>query len=241
MKDKIEAIVRQVVIDYYNSKVTLPISTRSDHLFILLDEHATSDFPSIEELLRTLSNQYDLTICTPKDFPLDQEIDCKHLHLIQENLDEIKQEMDRASLLILANSHYSNLAKLALSIDDTLGMWIILQMQLDGKKIVFAEDSLMRKGTQKVTAPHSVNDRIQTYIRQLRQEKVHFVSLAKMAKWLASYFENESTNNHVVLAKHIKEAADEGDQTLIVPKGSLITPMCKDYAKELGIRIKQKE
>jgi hypothetical protein len=240
VRETIEEVVQQVVLDYFNRKSNR-IQQVVRKVMILIDDHPVPINDSALEMVNQLAKHYSLTLCIPKNIKNSENSHVKQIELNPDNLAEIKKHMNETDLFILANPQYSNLAKLALSIDDTLGMWMTLQMQLDGKKIVFVKDFIHHTGTKKITSPHSLNNRIQTYIRQLRSENVYFIQGIKLEKWLSSYFEESKPKRHIVLAKHIKEVAEEGKRELIIPENSLITPACKEYAKEMGVVIKQKE
>lgn len=243
MKETIEEIVRQVLQEYLKQQ-TIAQKPPNHKLFILVDHQPTGDNITEEvwSVIQSLSHHYQITVCAPKSYKIKTEsLTCKSIILCKNYIEEIKQEIEETDALLLLNTTYAHLAKLALSIDDTLGIWITIQVQLEGKKVVLVTDQLNVKGTKKVTTPHTVDKRIQSYLRQLQEDRIQLVSLAKLQNWLDSYFENGVETRHVVLAKHIEDVVHDGGNELIVPKNSLITPMCKDFAREMGVSIKQKE
>jgi hypothetical protein len=240
VKDKIELLVRKMVKDYLNKDKK---SSRTKQLLIILDDQPVMKINDVWNDIKIIASNYNTSILlsekwtnVPDDMKYVTTVPLDEVHL-----DKIQQEMQKADVLLYATASYSTLAKLSLTLDDNLSMWITIQMQLNGKQILLAKDQFIQKGTQKITTPFTVAKRIQSYIRTLREDKVHVVTLAAANKWLDSYFDNFTENRHVVLAKHIEEAANLGEAELIVPKNSLITPMCKDYARELGVKILQKE
>lgn len=242
MKEKIELLVRKVVMELLNKEKE---EMTDKQVLIILDDHPDTYFnrADVWEQLKGISHHYQTTIFhTDKWGELPEDV--KHIKMIplrDENLDQIKAEIQNADVLFYATAGYSTLSKLSLTIDDNLPMWITIQMQLNGKKLLLANDFFSQKGTQKVTVPFTVSKRLNGYLRTLREDKVQVLAMANARKWLDSYFDSFAGRRHVVLAKHIEEAAKLGESELIVPKNSLITPMCKDYARELGIRIRQKE
>jgi hypothetical protein len=240
VREKIETLVRKIVLDYLNKD---KVKDSNRHILIILDEQHVHDITGLWDEIRRIANQYNTTVLyTGKWSNIPESIPfMKAIPLVEEHFTEIRAEMEKADLLFYANASFATVAKLSLTIDDQLSMWITIQMQMDGKQILLANDQLNHNGTQKVTTPYTVSKRIQSYMRTLREDKVQFVSLSTTSKWLDSYFDSYSGNRHVVLAKHIEEVANQGESLLIVPKNSLITPMCKDYARELGVVIKQKE
>ncbi|HLO11423.1 MAG TPA: hypothetical protein VK190_04125 [Pseudoneobacillus sp.] len=239
MKDKLEMLVRKVVMDYLNKEKT---SQTNKHILVILDDLPGVQTNEVWEQIKLLASNYNTTILySSKWTNIPENIKCvKCVPLHEEYLNEIRDEMKKADVLFYATSSYSTLAKLSLTMDDDLSMWITIQMQMNGKQILLANDHYTQKGTQRITTPFTVSKRIRSYFRQLREDKVQFVSLSQTCKWLDSYFDNFTESRHIVLAKHIEEAAKLGESQLIVPKNSLITPMCKDYARELGVLIKQK-
>jgi hypothetical protein len=240
VKDKIELLVRKIVMDYLSKDKK---SSSNKQLLVILDDQPIIKINDVWNDIKTIASNYNTTILVSEKWTNVPE-DLKFVTAIpldDEHLDQIQAEMQKADVLLYATAGYSTLGKLSLTLDDNLSMWITIQMQLNGKQIVLAKDQLIQKGTQKITTPFTVAKRIQTYIRTLREDRVHLVTLATATKWLDSYFDSFTENRHVVLAKHIEEAANHGETQLMVPKNSLITPMCKDYARELGVQILQKE
>ncbi|MEQ6376744.1 hypothetical protein RZN25_07915 [Bacillaceae bacterium S4-13-56] len=242
MQEKIETLVRQVVAEFLqNESQKSGTPVKKYPVFILIDQQPDEVPSAVWEKIQKLDEHYHITVCTPSSITIPASLTDTHLILSEDHLSNIKNALRKSELLILANSQYSHLAKLALTIDDTLGMWILIQTQLNGKKIVMLKDSLTSTGSQVVTAPHQVSDRVQSYIRQLQQERISFVTLKQLGQWLDSFFEESSPPRHTVLAKHIQQVANDGERILEVPEDSLITPMSKDLARELGVSIKQKE
>jgi hypothetical protein len=240
VKDKIELLVRKMVMDYLNKDKKSP---RNKQLLLILDDQPAIKTSGVWNDIKTIASNYHTTILVSEKWtnvPDDIRFETT-VPLDEKYLDKIQEEMQKADVLLYATASYSTLGKLSLTLDDNLSMWVTIQMQLNGKQILLANDHFIQKGTQNITTPFTVAKRIQSYIRTLREDKVHVVSLTTVGKWLDSYFDSFTENRHVVLAKHIEEAAKLGELQLTVPKNSLITPMCKDYARELGVKILQKE
>jgi hypothetical protein len=240
VKDKIEMLVRKVVMDYLIKDKASPTNKQ---LIIILDDQPCIRKNDVLNEIKSISHNYNTTIFRTEKWSdiVEDTKGIKCVPLDEKHLNEINEEIQKADVLLYATASYSTLAKLSLTMDDNLPMWITIQMQLNGKQILLIKDHIIQKGTQKITTPFTVAKRIQSYIRVLREDRVQLVSLAGTSKWLDSYFDSFIESRHVVLAKHIEEAAKLGESQLIVPKNSLITPMCKDYARELGVLIKQKE
>lgn len=227
-------------MDYLNKDKKSP---RNRQVLVILDNQPVMKTNDIWNDIKTIASNYNTTILVSEKWTNvpDYLKFVTSVPLDEGHLDKIQEEMHKADVLLYATASYSTLGKLSLSLDDNLPMWVTIQMQLNGKQILLANDHFIQKGTQKITTPFTVAKRIQSYIRTLREDKVHVLTLASICKWLDSYFDSFTENRHVVLAKHIEEAAKLGESQLVVPKNSLITPMCKDYARELRVKILQKE
>lgn len=240
VKDKIESIVRKVVSEYLKKSTRPQVEGK---VLILLDHETHPNAADVWEAVRFIAKNYETIICSSDKWSTPPE-DIQHLQIIslQHGLsEEIKQVMDKSDVLFLATASFKTIAKLALTIDDDLSMRIATHMQFNGKKLIVANDQCQLLGTQKITTPYSVSKRLKAYFKQLREDNVQIMALAEVANWLDTYFEGYPHHRHVVLAKHIEEAVRQGEKELVVPKHSLITPMCKDYAKELAILIRQEE
>lgn len=242
MKEKIEKVVREVVLEFLKSK-NIQAQESKKELFIVLEEDSNVSQEKIQKILSDLSMKYNVSLCFAKSWTqLPENIKyTKKVDLETEPIEFIKKVILEADLIFLPAPSFSTLAKLALTIDDQDIMRILLEAQFSGKQLLLANDSLIPKGEQKVTTPHSIQQKINSYFKQVREDSVSIVSLRKASKWIENYFENHSKARPIVLAKHVEEVFNEGDQELVVPKNSLVTPMSKEYARNLGISIKYKE
>ncbi len=239
MKENIESIVRQVVMKYFQEQLS---KEKRKEIFIFLEENDCIPPKTIWEVVSALSQKYSITICMAQSWVVPQHLEYKKCVVLkEENLEIIKKMVDDSELLFLPAASFSTLAKLALTIDDRIDLQILIQSQLDGRRIVVAKDSFIPKGTQRITIPHSIQQRLQSYMNILREDKVSIITLENAPNWIESYFENVTYGRPIVLAKHVEEVSKEGIKELLVPKNSLITPMGKEYAKNLGISLKQKE
>lgn len=235
MRAKIEAIVRQVVQSYLHA-TSSKINQRK--LFIVLDYESPTPF-LVWEKLKSISSKHKITLClsdrwndVPDGISFEQALQLKETNRVT-----IKEAMQQADILLFPTACYSLLSKLALTIDDDLTLWIAIQMQLDGKHIIIASDQLEHKGIRHLTAPATVVKRIQAYERQIQADGVSTVSLSNIEQWLASSSRIKTNKRPLILARHIEEMANEGEKELTVPEQSLITPMGRDKARELGITI----
>lgn len=241
MKGNIETIVRQVVTNYYKNQL-IEQKQKPNKIFILLEGNNVIPPRFIWEIVSILSQKYSISICMEQGWQVPANIEYNECVVLEkENLELINKMVNETDLLFIPVASFSTLAKLALTMDDNLFLEILIQAQLDGRQIVVVKDSFIPKGTQKITIPHKVNQRLQAYMNILREDNVSIVYLKNALNWIDSYFESDIKSRSVVLAKHIEEVSKEGDSELLVPKNSLITPMGKEQAKNLRISIRQKE
>jgi hypothetical protein len=242
VKEKIEKIVREVVLEYFKSK-NMKDPVNKKELFIVLEEVPTISQERIWATLSDLSINYNVSLCLAKSWSkIPENLKYKKkIELETEQIEIIKKEILEADLIFVPALTLSTLAKLALTMDDQVVMRILLEAQFGGKQLLLANDSLIPKGEQKITIPHSIQKKINSYLKQLREDSVGIVSIRNASRWIETYFENYSEARPIVLARHIEEVFNEGNHELLVPQNSLVTPMSKEYARNLGISIKYKE
>jgi hypothetical protein len=243
VKEKIEAIVRNVVLEYFkreNNKLLV----RDRKIFVFLEENNSFSKKKMWETISEISKSNTIVICLAESnlqVPLEMKQNVTFSLDSKEELDLVNSHLKEAEIVFIPSPTFSTLAKLALTINDSTALNLLVEAQFSGKQLLLANDSIILKGDQKITTPHSIQKKIQSYLKQLREDEVQLVPLKNVAKWLDSYFESDTKKRPIVLAKHIDEISKEGLQELQVPKNSLVTPMSKEYAKDLGISIKYKE
>ncbi|MFD1736618.1 hypothetical protein ACFSCX_08570 [Bacillus salitolerans] len=240
MREKIEELVRQVVVEYVNNERNEE-QKRNKKLFVILEGNSMLSKDEIWEVISVLSKSYKISVCVTES-PVQIPINSKHesIQVVDtSNMDIVRLRLEEANIVFVPAPSLSTLAKLALTIDDTEILKLLIGAQFAGKPIVVAKDSLIPKGDQKVTTPSSIQKKIHTYLKQLREDQVQVTTLKKVVK--DNYFENFTEHRPIVLAKHIEEVAKEGFDEFQVPTNSIITPLGREYAKDLGISIKYKE
>ncbi|HEY2420801.1 MAG TPA: hypothetical protein VGI04_05275 [Neobacillus sp.] len=234
-KAKVRMLVQQVVEAYFNEQ---KYENKKQSIGILLGYqslHPTAVLEAVTDLLES----YEVTFLLSSEwvpFPLDRS--GKSYVLMEETGPlELRAIVENTSLLVVPVASYRLLSKLALTMDDELAVWMAIQYQLEGKPIVIANDDIVLTVNQQIQAPHSVQARLQTYLRQIQADQVQWVPLSKLLKTVEVQLKTHEEKNALILAKHIETAHQEGRKEIRVPKRSQITPAAKDLAKELQIKI----
>jgi hypothetical protein len=191
------------------------------------------------ETIAPLLDSYDVTLMVTKEwlssFPTLAE---EHYLLLEETTTEdIKHLVERSSILVVPVASYSLLSKLALTIDDEVPVWVAIQYQLQGKPIVIASNHVEPNVYQQILTPHTVQNRLQSYIRQIRSDRVKWEPLRKLTSAVEEQLKAYREKQALILGKHIETAHQDGLKQLVIPKESRITPVAKDLAKELKVEL----
>jgi hypothetical protein len=201
---------------------------------ILLD--SPSDTKTVLESIQPLLESYNCTTILSKEW----QGTMGGCSLEDMNLDQLKELVEKSALLVIPAASYSHLAKLAQTIDDEKAVWLAIQFQLKGKPIIVANNQTVLTVEQQILTPHTVQARIQSYIKQIQADQVKWVPLTKLFKTVEEQLKAYEEKKSLILAKHIEQAYREGMKELSVPANSQITPSAKDAARELKIEIKAK-
>lgn len=237
MKEKVKSIVQQVVEAYLQEQLQ---KNKKQSIAILLGYQSPKPL-DVLEAISSLSDAFDVTFLLTKEWlPLQEQIDGKSYLLLDEiGLKEVLSTIEKTSILVVPAATYQLLAKLALTIDDEVGVWLAIQYQLHGKPIVIANNHVEPTVYQQIHAPHTVQERVQSYIRQIRMDKVSWVPLQKLVQTVEQQIIRNEEKKALILEKHIDKAFREGLNEIYVQKNSHITPAAKDLARELKVQIKQ--
>jgi hypothetical protein len=238
IKTKVKLLVQQVVEAYIKEQLQ---GKRNQSIAILLGYQS----PNVSEVLKTVTplvDTYDVTLLLTKEWvPVLSQFEGKSAYFLLEETDQqkIMSIVENTSLLAVPSASYRLLSKLALTMDDDLAVWVAIQYQLVGKPIVIANNNVEPTVYQQLHSPHTVQERLQSYIRQVRSDQVKWIPLSKLHKSVEQQLSDYESKKSIILAKHIEQAEREGLAEIIVPKNSQTTPSAKDLARELKIQIKQ--
>ncbi|MFK9093573.1 hypothetical protein [Bacillus salipaludis] len=234
-KTQIKMIVQQVVEAYLNKS----LQEKKEQPIALLLGYQSPNPTAVLEAITPILTAYDVTFILSKDWlsAVNKFNGPSYVLLEETTQQDLLSLVEQSSVLVVPAASYRFLSKLALTIDDELAVWLSVQYQLLGKPIVIASDYVAPNVYQQIHAPHSVQERLQSYITQIQADHVKWVSLSKVAKTvddqIAAYREKQS----LILAKHVEKAYQDGLNEIIVPAKSKVTPSAKDLAKELKINI----
>lgn len=233
-RSEIIPIVRDVVFEFLSTKGMLG---KSEFLVLL---HARSSNPEkVWEVVRNLSSKYKLTLCVSKhwaNIPKDLQ---SHtiISLNEENFNMLQEVVKHHKTLIVPTFSYSMLSQIDQLMDDELHIWLMLQMQLDGKKVVVANDEIKLTTMRMIQISRQLKKRIEEKINRLTSTGIYFTSSENIAKKLNKSIQGSNDKTVLVLEKHIKSLIAEGRKTMKLPKNHVITPMAKDLIRKHHVQI----
>lgn len=234
--DDIRIVVRQVVEAYLKNRLKPSIA--------VLLSYQTANLSAVLKAVAPLMDNYNVTFILSKESQSEayQIRGCTQLLLENASQQELAEVVEKTNALVIPAATRGLLAKLALTADDDHAASLAIHYQLVGKPIILAKDDVELNVYQQILAPPSVQDRLQSYIRQIQADGVKWVPLSNLpeavAEQVAAYEEKQS----LILAKHVERAFRDGLEELRLPEHSKVTPSAKDRAKELNILIRtQKE
>lgn len=232
MREKIKELVQQALNDWLHTK-----QTDHKHILILL-AYESINSNSVIQNIKEISTRHKVTLCLSNEWKSDHQealTNTNLIHLEDCSKEKLHQVLDQVDLLYVPTISHGLIAKISLLIDDDIPSWIALQTQLGGKDIIIANDQMPSKGSSIFLVKPSIERRIQNYWRQIREDGIHVIPINKVQQKIA----NINQKKPVVLAKHIEKISIQGEKELTLPMGSILTPMGKDVAKELGITVKR--
>ncbi|MFJ5714797.1 hypothetical protein [Neobacillus sp. NPDC093127] len=237
VKLQVKMLVQQVVEAYLNEKSQMK---KGQPIAILLGYQSPNP-AEILEAVTPLLNSYEVTLILSKDWlQATTKLSGKTYVLLEEtSQQELNAIMEKSAVLVVPAASYQLISKLALTIDDELAVWLAIQYQLVGKPIVIANDYVEPNVYQQIYAPHSVQERLQSYIRQIQADDVKWVPLKKLIPTVEDQYKDFQEKKALILAKHVEKADRDGLREIVVPSWCKVTPSAKDLAKELKIDIKQ--
>jgi hypothetical protein len=236
VQEKVKELVRQAVKAYMSDQGK---GDKKPTITVLLNYHSSNP-ELILKAVTEINQSFAVKLVASKDWEeqLDGEQDV--LSLDQANHRELEQLWNTTDLLILPVASFQLVSKLALMMDDDSTSHTAIQFQLLGKPIVIANNEIELGVYQQILAPHSVQEKLQGYLRTTQKDQVKWVPLNQLLRTANEQLHHYKEKQPLILAKHIEHAARENVKTITVPKESKITPVAKDMAREFKIQI-QKE
>lgn len=236
LKEHIKVIVEESVREFLAQK---QVSTK---LFILLVGRSQlhQEIRVLVEELVKQNSQVTLATCSLWSRTVDSINVHKHIELDAFNEQEpfaLLNEVLQADVLLLPNLTLSMLAKLALTIDDTLSAWLVIQAQFKGKIIVAATDNIENGVEEMLWTPASVKSKQTGYLQQLQRDQIKLTVLRKFpeaVKWAVDYSQQKRPT---LLAKHIEHLADQKHTHVDLPENAIITPLARELAREYKMEL----
>ncbi len=238
VKERVKSLVLQVVKAYLSEQVE-EVDT---HSIAILLNHPSSYSEGIMEAVSTLADKYDVTILVSENWQASQEKWAANTILLnnETSFTQLNEVLEKTKLLVIPVASFHLLSKLALTMDDDQAIWLAIQYQLQGKPVVIANDDVELNVYEQIFSPHSVQERIQGYIRQIQKDEVKWVSLKDIVKTVDTQITSYDEKAPLLLSKHIEKAMRDGLETINLPANSRVTPSAKDLARELNVKIQKK-
>lgn len=162
----------------------------------------------------------------------------------EEDIFRLKEITENYSLIIGPNVTMNTLSKVALGMIDSFIPTIIWTFLYQGKKIHLDFNSI-RNYLGKETNNNSISNMAENYIKQILEMGATEINQDDYSK--ESMIEDVKKSNDIIENKGQKKVITENDiiklgkdKNLILPRGSIITPLAKDKAKDMGIKIEIK-
>lgn len=235
IQSQIKLLVQQVVEAYLKEKV-LENDKKPISILLGYESQQPSD---VLEAITPLLDLYDVKLILSKEWVRSTPSLSNRPVVLLEDVtqQELKKIIDETAVLVVPDASYRLLSKLALTMDDELSVWLAIQYQLLGKPVVIANNGVEPNVYQQIHAPHTVQERLQNYIRQIQTDQVKWVPLNKLFQTVEDQVTATEEKQTLILAKHVEKAFQAELKELVVPLKSKITPSAKDLAKELKIVI----
>jgi hypothetical protein len=237
VKAQVKLLVQQVVEAYLKEHQQ---NSKNRSIAILLGYQSPNPLEVLEAITPLLEAYEATLLVTSEWLPFPAQLKGKSYILLEETEQkDLVSIIENTSVLVVPSASYRLLSKLALTIDDELAVWFAIQYQMLGKPIVIANNHIEPTVYQQIHAPHTVKERIQSYIRQIRTDQVSWVPLNKLSKNVEQQMVAYEEKKALILEKHIEKAHQEGLTEIVIPSKSQVTPAAKDLAKDLKIQIQQ--
>jgi hypothetical protein len=154
---------------------------------------------------------------------------------------ELVQESDALVVPILTRN---SAVKIALGITDTLVTNIIMQAFISGKPIIAARNSADPDQANcpciaTPDTPPALIMLVKDYLKKLESYGMKLVDVTEIADAMINVLSKDKSGilEQKLITQDIITNLPQGTKQITVAKGSIITPLAKDVAKERGIQI----
>lgn len=231
MRSQVASLVRQILQE--NIPAHRPNKKTDLNVYVLLG-YPSATKQAVWEHIRAISDTYEVQVGVTDDW---QDVPENFPSTIENISDldryELLDNLHKVDLMYVPVVSYGLLAKMALTIDDDLLSWLIIQLQMAGKRILLADDELQINASNR-QAHQSVANRIQSYWRQLERDGIEVTS--KM-QFQTGNKDHQQAKKTLLSVKQIEMLSSTGVKEIFIPKNQVITPLAKDRARELEITL----
>lgn len=161
------------------------------------------------------------------------------------------KKLREADIVLVPVLTQNTAARLAATLSDTLPTTLIMQALMMGKPVIAAANAAdpqdgWRLDKMGKTGP-ALTQALQANLRKLENFGVRLVQVQELAGTLKTILGRETQSSPqpsdqpakkgVLDASAIKAAASSGERKLLVAKGTIVTPLARDTAREYGIEL----
>ncbi|KMJ60368.1 hypothetical protein AB685_06050 [Bacillus sp. LL01] len=240
VKETVRELVKRAVEAYMAEQGNLSSKEKTKPSITVLLSYPSSDPKGVLKAVSDIKASFQVTLVTSRDWVEMLKDTEGVIPLESTDYEEVQALWTSTDLLILPVASFQLVSKLALMVDDDRAAQTAIQFQLLGKPIVIANNEVELGVYQQILAPHSVQEKLQGYLRTTQKDQVKWVPLNQLLHTAKEQHQLYQEKQPLILAKHIEHASRENVKAITVPKDSKITPVAKDMARELKIHI-QKE
>lgn len=239
VKETVRELVRKAVEAYMSEQTedTITPAQIKKPLITLLLSYQSTDPNNILKAVTEIKSSFQVRIVASKEWEELLEGEEGILSLDSADYQELQSLWTSTDLLILPVASFQLVSKLALMLDDDKVTKTAIQFQLLGKPVVIANNEVELGVYQQILATHSVQEKLQGYMRTTQKDQVKWVPLNKLVRTAKEQHQLYKDKQPLVLSKHIERASRENVKVVTVPKNSKISPVAKDMAREMKIQI----
>lgn len=233
MKDYITSLVQQTLHDYFKK------ADNKQHILVLFTNHR-AQINGFWEHMKQLTEQFHVSVvCSEKEREDVAKLNVHDVY-VKEDLtkDDVQHFSQTFPLLYCPSISYGFLAKLSLLLDDAVPIWLTMDMLLNGKEVLLGNDVIIGERKKFFWYKPSTDNKVKHYMKELQKDGVQFSSMSQATKIITKQIKKASEKRPLLLAKHVQAVAELGEKELVVPNNCIITPMAKDMAKSLQMKIK---
>lgn len=171
----------------------------------------------------------------------------------EENIFKLKAIVEKYSMVIGPNITMNTLSKISLGMIDSFVSNIIWTFLYQGKN-TYIDFSSVREYLGEETKNKEISDMIERYIGIVTKmgaveiKEDNYLEKIIIQREIVTKSLNKTTDNSATLKQEYKKVITERDinkfdlnnKSLILPKGTIITPLARDRAREKHIKIEMK-